>query len=258
MEFDEKAAAHLEKAYQITDAVRRRQLVRDALQAAAGERILDIGCGPGFYCVELLDALGPAGSVVGVDSSPQMLELARRRCAGHDNVELRSGEATALPVDSGAFDAALCVQVMEYVRDIDTALGEMRRALRPGGRVLIWDIDWATVVWHSEDPARMEKVRGAWDQHLVHTTLPRSLSPALRAAGFDHVEMQAHSFASATHHPDSFGVALLPVIERFASGRNGVDAATAAAWTAEQRELGERGAFFFAAQQFCFTARRRA
>jgi arsenite methyltransferase len=87
--------------------VRRRRIVREALAAASGERILDVGCGPGFYCTELLEEVGPSGSVVGVDSSPAMLELAARRCAGHDNVELRETDAASLTVKGHAISSGV-------------------------------------------------------------------------------------------------------------------------------------------------------
>lgn len=161
----------------IGDAVRRRRLVRTALGASPGERILDVGCGPGFYCAELVSEVGPGGRIVGLDSSPQMLELAACRCEGHDNVEFHEADATMLPVADGQFDAALCVQVIEYVPDFPAALGELHRALRPGGRVVVWDVDWATVSWHSADPARMRRVLVAWDEHLAHPSLPGRLAP---------------------------------------------------------------------------------
>ena len=62
-------ARQLEVLYGTRDVLRRRQLVRDALGVVPGERIMDVGCGPGFYVAELLEQVGPDGSVAGIDSS---------------------------------------------------------------------------------------------------------------------------------------------------------------------------------------------
>jgi ubiquinone/menaquinone biosynthesis C-methylase UbiE len=254
VEFDAEVAARVESLYRIGDAVRRRQIVRKALGAAPGERILDVGCGPGFYCAELAEEVGPSGSVVGVDSSPAMLELAARRCRGQKGVELRSGEAVALPVDDASVDAALSVQVLEYVADPTVALAEMHRALRPGGRAVVWDVDWATVSLHALDPALTERVLRAWDQHLTHPSLPRTLAPRLRSAGFEGVRMHAHVFASSELDPETYGAAMLPFISTFVVGREEITDAEAQAWLEEQQELGARGEFYFACTQLCFTA----
>src|SRR5262245_64392297 len=109
--------------------------------------------------------VGPTGTVVGVDRSAQMLAAARKRSAGHENISFREGEATALPVDEESFDAALCVQVLEYVPDVVGALTEMHRALRPGGRVVVWDVDWSTVSLNSSDLVRNRRILDAWDGH---------------------------------------------------------------------------------------------
>jgi SAM-dependent methyltransferase len=187
-----------------------------------------------------------------------MLELARRRCAEQANVELREADARSLPVEEGRFDAALCVQVLEYVSDYQKALGELLRAVRPQGRVLVWDTDWATVSWHSQNPDRMQRFLAAWDEHLAHPSLPRTLAPAMRSAGFERVHASAHTFAATSWDPDSFGVSLIELIEAFAAGRSGLSEADAREWAAEQRALGKRGEFFFTYTQFCFTATRPA
>lgn len=255
LEFDDDAARRMEAMYNSADAVRRRAIVRRTLAAAPGERVLDVGCGPGFYCVELLERLGPSGATVGVDSSPAMLALAARRCAGHDNVSLREGEAVALPLQDASVDAALTVQVLEYVHDVDAALRELHRAVRPGGRVLVWDIDWATASLSGE-AARTEAVLRAWDEHLSHPSLPRTLARRLREAGFADVCMETHPLTTKVFDADSFGAALVPLIAGFVADRGGVRAEDANAWEAEQRTLGARGDFYFSCTQSCFTARR--
>jgi arsenite methyltransferase len=254
--FDEKTAAELDSLYRSRDVRRRRRLVGSALGARPGERILDIGCGPGFYVAELLEEVGPGGSVVGLDRSPQMLAIAARRCQDYDNVAFRESEATSLSVEDGSFDAALCVQVLEYVPEVAAALAEMRRTLRLGGRLVLWDVDWTTLSWHSSDPARMRRVLEAWDAHLVHPALPRILASLLRAAGFEKILVEGHVFATTDLTPQSYGGALLPLIERFVAGRDEIGEAEARAWAAEQGERAAGEEFFFSCTQFCFSATR--
>jgi SAM-dependent methyltransferase len=255
--FDEDWARRIEAVYEIEDAVRRRRIVRDALAAAPGERVVDVGCGPGFYCAELADDVGPGGSVTGIDTSEAMLALARRRCAAAPNVELRQGDATAVPLPDMGADAAISVQVQEYVEDVGTALAELRRILRPGGRVLVFDIDWATYSLHTEQPELTARVQGAWDEHLAHRSLPRTLAPSLRGAGFGDVRAEAHPLAAIEFDPSRRHLAaMVAFIGAFVPGRGGLSEADAQAWVADQRTLGERGAFYATVTQFCFTARR--
>jgi ubiquinone/menaquinone biosynthesis C-methylase UbiE len=256
--FDEATSKRLERLYGATDMVYRRQLVRQALAAAPGERILDVGCGPGFYEAELLDELGTGGSIVGIDSSPDMLALARRRSEGSPNAEFREGAASAPPVEDATFDAVVCVQVLEYVPDATGALAAMQRALKPGGRIVVWDTDFATMSWHSSDPVRMERVLRAYDDHLTHPSLPRTLAARLRAAGFDDVRVSGHCFATAELSAETHGGALLPMVATFVPGHQDVTEDEAKAWLADQHELAERGEFFVSCTQFCFTATKTA
>ncbi len=250
--FDEQMSQRLEKLYRTRDALRRRGLVREAIGARRGEQILDVGCGGGFYLAELLDAVGADGSLVGVDSSAAMLAVAARRCEGHDNVTFREADATALPVEDACFDAAFSVQVLEYVPDVTAALVEMHRALKPGGRLVVWDLDWATVSWHSSDPVRMDRVLRAWDAHLADPSLPRTLATHMREAGFEDARFEAHVFATGEFDPDAYGVGMIPLIEDFVAGPTGMTPDEAASWAREQRDLGERNEFFFSCTQFCF------
>jgi arsenite methyltransferase len=251
--FDRTTGERLEAAYRARDILRRRELVYAALRPKEGARILDVGCGPGFYVAELLERVGPEGFVVGVDRSAEMLALARQRAGGHGNVDFREGEATAVPVDDGAFDGALAVQVLEYVHDVDRALAELHRALRPAGRVVIWDIDWTTLSWHSEHPERMRRVLRAWDGHLAHPALPQTLAAHLRRAGFSEVTVDGIAFVAEDLSPDTYAGAVFPIMEQYVSGSGELPTEEVGAWAAEQRKLSGRGDFFVACIQFCFT-----
>jgi arsenite methyltransferase len=254
MEFDRRLIQRLERLYSTRDVLRRRELVRAAVGARSGDRVLDVGCGPGFYITELLEAVGREGAVVGVDISADMLAVAAKRAAGHGNVEFHEAGATSLPVPDASFERAICVQVLEYVRDVPAALAEMHRVLRPGGRMLVWDVDWSTVSWHAIDRQLMRQVLAAWDKHLTHPCLPRTLAAQLSNAGFQDVRMDAHAFATTELIPDAYGGSLVPLLEQYVAEQGGMSQQEAKAWADEQRELGDRGEFFFTVTQFCFTA----
>jgi arsenite methyltransferase len=258
LEFDRRLVDRLERLYATRDMLRRRELVRAALDVRPGDRILDVGCGPGFYVTELLEAVGHEGSVVGVDSSADMLAVAAKRAAGHGNVEFHQADATSLPVPAASFERAVCVQVLEYVRDVSAALSEMHRALRPGGRMLVWDIDWATVSWNAIDRQLARRVLAAWDKHLTHPSLPQTLAAQLRNADFQDVRMDARAFATTELIPDAYGGSLVPLLEQYVVEQGGMSQQEAKAWADEQRELGDHGEFFFTVTQFCFTATRRS
>ena len=146
--------------------------------------------------------------------------------------------------------------MLEYVADIPAALAEIHRALRPGGRVAIWDVDWTTASMRTAESDRMRRVLDAWDEHLTHVALPRTLSAQLRDAGFDGVRMRGHSFATNELSAETYGGFLVGFIEQFVIDRDALPEPEARAWADEQRELAQRGEFYFAVIQCLFTASR--
>lgn len=106
---------------------------------APGERVLDIACGTGLVTLTAADATGPDGSVVGVDVSGQMVDAARQRAHARQlgNVRFRRMDAESLDLPDAHFDVALCALGLMYAPDPLRALREMRRVLRPGGRLVV-------------------------------------------------------------------------------------------------------------------------
>lgn len=115
-----------------------RRVVR-ATGLRPGDAALDLACGTGSLTRALAGAVRPAGSVVGVDFSPEMLRAAKERPS--TNVEYRLGDATDLAgVPSGRFDAATIAYGARNIPDLDGLFAEMNRALRPGGRAVCLEI----------------------------------------------------------------------------------------------------------------------
>jgi ubiquinone/menaquinone biosynthesis C-methylase UbiE len=111
--------------------------------------VLDIGCGAGFDTLIAARQVGPAGRVISVDMTPAMLEKARAgaREAGLSNIDFREGLAEALPADDASVDVVISNGVINLCPDKMTAMQEVYRVLKPGGRAQIGDI-----VVHKEVP----------------------------------------------------------------------------------------------------------
>ncbi len=99
--------------------------------------VADLGCGTG----QIAGSIAPyVRQVVGVDNSQAMLKAAARRLTGVENVDLRRGDLTALPIDSATCDAALMVLALTYLPDPKQAIAEMARILKPQGKAVIVDL----------------------------------------------------------------------------------------------------------------------
>jgi arsenite methyltransferase len=103
----------------------------------------------------------------------------------------------------------------------------------------------------------MRRMLDAWDHHLVHPSLPRTLTPRLHEAGFGDVTADGYAFVTTALDPETYGGSLMGMIYQYAVEHGGMDAADAQAWKAEQKQLAARGEFYFACTQVCFGARRR-
>jgi arsenite methyltransferase len=254
LEFDEAAARNVERTYATPDVVEQRARVLELLDPQPGERVLDIGSGPGYLAVSIGDAVGPAGAVHGIDSSGPMNQLARARCAGRPWIRIDDGDALALPYADGAFDAVVSTQVYEYVGDMPTALAEVRRVLRPGGRVLVLDTDWDSLVWHTRDRALHEQIVAAWEEHLVHPRLPRTLAGLLRRAGFEVRDQRVIVLFNPQLHEQTYSANMMDLVARFVAGRHGLTEDDVATWLDDLRARADDGDYLFSLNRYVFRA----
>jgi len=253
-QFDNATSRELEAAYTSPIAKARRQKALALLDLNAGDEVLDIGSGPGYLTDEIALQVGSSGRVLGIDRSPDMLALSRRRCAERAQVSFQQADAAKISSPSAAFDAAAAIQIYEYVADMDNALQELYRLLRPGGRAVIVDTDWASLVWEAEDRVLAERIFNAWEEHLADPHLPRRLAPLLRRAGFEIVTVDP--YAAVVLAPEPFVAGIAKLIAGFVPGRRGITAEDAAAWLADLARTASSGRYFFSVTAFLFLAKR--
>lgn len=108
--------------------------------AKPGDRLLDVATGTGKVAADLDARAQPGGSALGVDLSPAMIRVAKRRFASRPTLEFVVGDALALPTDDGSFDAATIAFGMRNLPDYRQGFAEMARSVRPGGRVVCLEI----------------------------------------------------------------------------------------------------------------------
>ncbi|MEA2273486.1 MAG: hypothetical protein QOI98_2194, partial [Solirubrobacteraceae bacterium] len=120
-----------------------RRRLREVLEPIPGERVLEIGPGTGYYTVELAGWLAPGGQLDIFDLQQEMLDHTMervRRGAQPTPVVPTQGDATALPYADGTFDAVVLTTVLGEIPDQDAALREVRRVLKPTGRLVVGEV----------------------------------------------------------------------------------------------------------------------
>jgi len=255
MKFDDRESRRIEAIYLTPDVVAQRARVLEALALSRSERVVDLGCGPGLLALEMAHRVGMQGEVHSIDASASMIALAARRCYGKSWVQLARGDVSSLPYPDLRFDAAVCTQVYEYVLEVDRALSELNRVLRPGGRAVIVDTDWESCVWRSTDDARMQRVIEAWDRHCPHPHLPRSLRQRLGRAGFEVTGVEVVALVNDRYDPNTYSHGMIGPLCNWA--KKHMSEEQARAWAEDLRVLGERGEYFFSLNRYLFKAVKR-
>ncbi|MGW5451623.1 methyltransferase domain-containing protein [Nocardia sp. NPDC003979] len=159
-----------------------------------GDSALDIGSGTGSEVFTFADAVGPRGTAVGVEPDPDLLASATRRATERGSTAtFVSGDAYGLPFGDNTFDAVLCERVFQHLTAPARAATEIARVLRPGGRAVVVDADWATAIIH---PGAPEVARAVIDTLISGTTNPfsgRRLAGLLTDAGLTVDEIGSHA-----------------------------------------------------------------
>lgn len=167
----------------------------DLLQLTPGSRVLDIGCGLGDDATSLANTVAPNGRVVGIDSSDLMIKQAQQR--HHTSplpVEFHIADARVLPFADETFDAVRTDRTLQHIPMPGSVFTEIKRVLKPGGRVVCSETDWETLSLDVADRQIYRKIKShIADQIICNGWMGRQLASFLIELQFQDVRPFAHT-----------------------------------------------------------------
>jgi ubiquinone/menaquinone biosynthesis C-methylase UbiE len=186
---DDASSAQMIELLDIQDAMPAARRLRDwAIKKAAvrpGDRVIDLGSGTGTMSRELAVLVAPAGSVTGIEPNAPLRALAdhRAEAAGVGNVSFVDGLAAALPFDDSSIDLMWCERVLQHLADPQSAIDEIARVLRPGGRAVLLDSDYGTRILSDLDPDLAAAFSRASLGSIANPYAARHIPAQVHAAG---------------------------------------------------------------------------
>ena len=238
----------LDRRDRLPSSIAVRARLYEMLEAQAGERIADVGCGTGKVVADLIEG---GVDATGVDVSQQAITRAIARFPGAD---FRVASAEALPLRDGELAGYTAVQVYSHLPDPGAALAEARRVLRGDGRLVLVDLENDLWAIDSDDELIVRKMLPAFADTVANPWIGRRFRSLLLDAGFSDVIIEARSIV-LTEYGD-----IAPAIKAIASAATAANAVTSSEadlWLAEQVHRGEHGRFFAAIPAFYARARKR-
>jgi ubiquinone/menaquinone biosynthesis C-methylase UbiE len=249
-----RMAAFLEERARFSDQARVNAALCDALQPQPGERMVEVGCGTGVLCRLAAPRLLPGGAILGLDVAPTMIAAARGLADGlpHVRFEVASGEA--LPMADAAFDAAFAARLLLHVADPIRVVREMARVVRPGGRIVLMDWDFETVVvTHRDRELTRRLLHWRCDHHGGENWSGRRLLDYALAAGL-HALTVVPVTTIARDETAALTGSLFRAAEAARDG-GGITAAEHDAWVGELKQQLAAGRFLASIVYFIVSGR---
>ena len=244
-------ARQWEKVAATPDMLAQRKTVIERLNLKPGESVLDVGSGNGIFARDISEMVGPTGTVCGVDNAEAMVNLAKGTCPAG---EFLQADATDLSQADETIDVVTATALLCFVVDVDRALREFWRVLKHGGRVVLLETDWRSLLWNCRDEALMRRAIDLFTGPLVDVSIPRTLSRRLTGAGFEITDRRTITVLNWEPDPDSYSQQTVGFIKSMMEASPNFTADDWKTWNDDQKSTADAGEFMLSVNRYIFSA----
>jgi ubiquinone/menaquinone biosynthesis C-methylase UbiE len=230
-----------------------------AMDIDSAKTVLDVGCGTGVVARAIARRKGFAGRVIGIDVASYLIAAAKRLAEEEgvaSAIEFRTGDSHGLQLSDAVFDAAVAHTLVSHVSDPLAVLKEIARVVRPGGTVGIFDGDYASMTFGSDDPEKGKADDAAIiDAIVTNPRILRQMPQLLREAGLELVASFGNVVADIGKA--DFWAPAIESFLRLVPKSGAMTDSEIQLWATSMRQRSEQGIFFGASNYYAYVARRR-
>lgn len=251
--YNQDMARQQEKLAATPDMAAQRGALLEMLDLSEGQHVLDVGSGNGILVREILGIVGPSGRACGIDSSKPMIEIATAICP---NGRFFQANATDLPFEDRSFDVVTASQLLCFVAEVDKALSEMFRVLKPGGYLVILDSDWGSLVWNTYNLSLMDRTIELLTGPYADAHVPWTLSRRLTEAGFQITARRAFAIVNWDPTPDTYAHQTAGFVEAMMEASDAFTKDDWTTWIADQQAIVQARVYMFSLNRYLFGAEK--
>jgi ubiquinone/menaquinone biosynthesis C-methylase UbiE len=252
-EFDENVANQLNQLFR-TEALKKvRENYFTFFDVQRGSHVLDVGCGTGANAFALAERLQGDCRITGVDNSEAMLAIARHNLSEtsfQEKLDFRNGDVHHLDFPDAHFDAAMIIQVLEYSKQPVELLLEVRRVLKPNGKLFLADTDWDTIVWNSDDKELTRQIVLGWSDHEADGWQGRRLLELMKRADYRGIRGDIYPIIDYSFGENDYSYIVTKIITDYLIRSEKMTLNQLESWMENLKQKDANGHFYFSLNRY--------
>ena len=216
MKFDNETSIIQQKIANSYAGVSRRLAIMNSLNLEIGHNVIDVGCGGGHLVEEISLGVGEKGKSIGIDPSKDQLDAANKRCKSLSNIELICSTADNIKLENNFCDRITSTQTLEYIKDVDSSLNELKRISKKNSKFVNVSILWDYFRFYGPEQKLNDIIHDAFRAHCFHQMLPLDLVGKLSNLGYKNIQSENLSYLITNRDENSPAIYYEKMLAKFA------------------------------------------